>query len=210
MNLEEIMGKAPTDIKQEFIRRTYPKDSSIIHPSEDNHYLYILTSGIAEVFRQSPGGSMISLYRYEAYGCFGEVEIFNRDIKTLNVTAKTDCEIVALHETAVFRWMQQDFDFTKYLMEHMAAKLISSSDTVAKLSLLTVKDRILYSIHAHYKIGDLERLTKQELASEVCAPLRSLNRSIAQCMDENFIEYKKKKFKVLSIERLEHYLDRIF
>lgn len=210
MNLEYLMGKAPTEIQKEFIPRAYREGSSIIHPSEDNHYLYILVSGSAEVFRQSPNGSMISLYRYEACSCFGEVEIFNRDIQTLGVTAKTDCKIVALHETIVYAWMRQDFDFAMYLMEHLAAKLIASSDRVAKLSLLTVKDRILYSIHAHYKIGDLDRLTKQALASEVCAPIRSLNRSIAQCIDEAYIDYKKKKFKVVSIEKLEHHLDRIF
>lgn len=210
LNLEMIINKAPEDIKKEFIYRKYLKGSSIIQPFEDNNYLYILISGCAEVFRQSSNGSMISLYRYHSYSCFGEVEIFNKDIKTRNVTAKTDCEIIALHKTMVYKWMQQDFNFTTYLVEHLAAKLITSSDTVTKLSLLTVKDRILYSIHAHYKIGDLETLTKHTLSSEVCAPIRSLNRSISQCISENFIDFKKKRFKVVSIEKLEDHLEKIF
>ncbi|KOR81484.1 Crp/Fnr family transcriptional regulator [Bacillus sp. FJAT-21352] len=190
--------------------RKYLKGSFIIHPFEDNDYLYILIKGSAEVFRQSSNGSMISLYKYHSYSCFGEVEIFNKDIKTLSVTAKTNCETIAIHKTLVYKWMQQDFNFTSYLIEHLAAKLITSSDTVAKLSLLTVKDRILYSIHAHYKIGDLETLTKHALSSEVCAPIRSLNRSISQCINENYIDFKEKRFKVVSIVKLENYLEKIF
>ncbi|MFB4169072.1 Crp/Fnr family transcriptional regulator [Virgibacillus sp. JSM 102003] len=200
---------APEDIKKEFIYRKYQKGSFIIHPFEDNNYLYILVTGSAEVFRQSLNGSMVTLYRYHSYSSFGEVEIFNNDIKTLSVTAKTNCETIALHKTMVYKWMRQDFNFTTYLMEHLAAKLITSSDTVVKLSLLTVKDRILYSIHGHYKIGDLETLTKHALSSEVCVPIRSVNRSISQCINENYIDFKKKRFKVTSIEKLENHLEKI-
>ncbi|MEY9869343.1 CRP/FNR family cyclic AMP-dependent transcriptional regulator [Peribacillus sp. B2I2] len=210
MNLEMIINKAPDNIKKEFIYRKYPKGSFIIHPFEDNNYLYILNKGSAEVFRQISDGSMISLYKYQSYSCFGEVEIFNKDIKTLSVTAKTNCETIAIHRTFVYEWMRQDFNFTSYLMEHLAAKLITSSETVAKLSLLTVKDRILYSIHAHYKIGDLETVTKSTLSSEVCAPIRSLNRSISECINENYIDFKEKRFKVVSLKKLENHLEKIF
>jgi len=103
--------------------------------------------------------------------------------------------------------MKIDFNFNLYIMKQLASKLTSSSDTTAKLSLLTVKDRILLSIHNHYKIGDLDNLTKQILSSEVCAPIRSLNRSIAQCINEGLISYKNKKFAITSIEEIEKYLE---
>ncbi|MFA1736108.1 hypothetical protein [Lysinibacillus fusiformis] len=91
-------------------------------------------------------------------------------------------------------------------MKQLASKLTLSSDTTAKLSLLTVKDRILLSIHNHYKIGDLDYLTKQILSSEVCAPIRSLNRSISQCINEGLINYKNKKISIRSLEELANHL----
>ncbi|BFH64304.1 hypothetical protein PAJ34TS1_48960 [Paenibacillus azoreducens] len=103
--------------------------------------------------------------------------------------------------------MKIDFNFNLYIIKQLASKLILSSETVTRLSLLTVKDRILLSIHNHYKIGDLEHLTKQTLSSEVCAPIRSLNRSIAQCIDEGLINYRDKKFSVYSINEIEKYLE---
>jgi len=102
--------------------------------------------------------------------------------------------------------MKIDFNFNFYIIKQLASKLTISSDTTAKLLLLTVKDRILLSIHNHYKIGDLDNLTKRILSSEVCAPIRSLNRSIAQCINEGTISYKDKKFTINSIEEIEKYL----
>ncbi|GED66919.1 copper transporter [Brevibacillus reuszeri] len=207
MNLNDIVNVAPKWIKKEFIYKRHKKGSLIIHPHEQNDYLYILTAGIAEVYRQTYDGAMLSLYIYEAYSCFGEIEIFNEKIKTLSVIAKQNCETIAIHKAMVYEWMKTDFQFNFYLMKQLASKLILSSDTAAQLSLLTAKDRLLLSIHNHYKIGDLDTLTKQMLSSEVCAPIRSLNRSIAQCINEGFINYQNKKFSITSIEAIEKQLD---
>ncbi|MFP3846327.1 Crp/Fnr family transcriptional regulator [Priestia filamentosa] len=207
MNFKNIVNEAPVQIKKEFIYRKHKKDSLIIHPHEQNNHLYILTTGIAEVYRQTYSGTMVSLYIYDSYSCFGEIEIFNDNIKTLGVIAKQNCETIAIHKTKVYEWMKIDFNFNFYIIKQLASKLILSSDTAARLSLLTVKDRILLSMHNHYKIGDLDNLTKQILSSEVCAPIRSLNRSIAQCINEGFINYKGKKFSINSIEEIEKYLE---
>lgn len=207
MDLKKLVDTAPENIKKEFIFKKHKKGNLIIFPNEENNFLYILINGSAEVYWQSYAGAMISLYIFNSYSCFGELEIFNKEIKTLNVVAKTNCETIAIHKKYVYEWMQIDFDFTFYIVEQLAEKLIKSSNNAVKMSLLTVKNRILSSIYAHYKIGDLNNLTKQVLSSEVRAPIRSINRSIAQCINDGFINYKDKKFSVNSIDKLEKYLD---
>ncbi|AMW98006.1 Crp/Fnr family transcriptional regulator [Rummeliibacillus stabekisii] len=207
MNFKDIVNGAPMHIKKEFIYRKHKKGSLIIHPHEQNNYLYILASGKAEVYRQSYEGAMFSLYIYDSYSCFGEIEIFNEKIKTLGVIAKQNCETIAIHKINVFEWMKSDFNFNFYIIKQLASKLMLSSDTAAKLSLLTVKERILLSINNHYKIGDLDNLTKQVLSSEVSAPIRSLNRSIAECINEGIISYKDKKFSIDSFEEIENTLN---
>lgn len=207
MDLKKLVYNAPEHIKKEFIYKKHEKGSLIIFPNEENNFLYILTNGSAEVYWQSYAGAMISLYIFNSYSCFGELEIFNKEIKTLSVIAKTNCETIAIHKKYVYEWMQIDFDFSFYIVEQLAEKLINSSNNAVKVSFLTVKDRILSSIYTHFKIGDLNNLTKQALSSEVCAPIRSINRSIAQCIDDGFINYEDKRFSVKSIDKLEKYLD---
>ena len=159
------------------------------------------------MYSQSYSGSYISLYLFESYSCFGEVEIFNNQFKTLGVIAKSDCETISINKNAVIEWIKADINFTLYLIEQLSEKLIHSTNTTAKLSLLTVKDRVLDSIYIHYKIGDLDRMTKEKLSYEVCVPMRSLNRAIAQCIDEGLIDIINKKIIVKSKENLEKNLN---
>lgn len=205
MDIKKLIDNAPENIRKEFIHKKHKKRSLIIFPEEENNYLYILIKGSTEVYRQNLAGTMISLYLYNAYSCFGEVEIFNKEIKTFGIIAKTDCETISMNRKTVLNWMRTDFDFTLYIVEQLSMKLVSGGEATAKLSLLTVKDRILSSIYAHLRIGDLDKLTKQELSIEVCAPIRSLNRAVAQCMREGFINYQYKKFKVNSPDKIEKY-----
>jgi len=207
LDLKDIVVAAPEHIKNEFIYKQHNKGSSIVLPDEANDYLYILIKGRAEVYSQSYSGSYISLYLFESYSCFGEVEIFNNQFKTLGVIAKSDCETISINKNAVIEWIKADINFTLYLIEQLSEKLIHSTNTTAKLSLLTVKDRVLDSIYIHYKIGDLGRMTKEKLSYEVCVPMRSLNRAIAQCIDEGLIDIIDKKIIVRSKENLEKNLN---
>ncbi len=203
MNLKTLVENAPEHIKSEFMYKKYQKDNSILQADEENEYLYILTSGSAEVYRQSYLGALLSLYVNDTYSFFGELEIFNKEIKTHSVIARTSCEVITIHKKIVYDWMKADFDVSLYIIEQLSAKLIQISNKASKLSLLTIKERILTSIYSHYKIGDLDKLTKQKLSNEVCAPIRSVNRAIAECIDEKIINYKEKQFVVMAIEEIE-------
>lgn len=202
MELQRLIDNVPKHIKRKFCYKSFTKDSPIIYPGEENNYLYILTKGMAEVYWQNYSGAMISLYLYEPYSCFGENELFNENLKTLCISAKMDCEVILIDKPAVYEWMKSDFDFNLYIIEQLSDKLISSSEKTMRLSLLSVKERVLYSIFSHYNLKNLDSLTKKALAIEVMAPLRSLNRSIANFVNEGIIEYKNKIFSVKSIEKI--------
>ena len=205
MNLHNLVETAPDNVKESFIYRKHSKESSILLPGEENHYLYILTSGSTDVIMQSYSGAVITLYTYEAYSCFGELELFNENTRTFDIKSRTNCETISIHKNHVFEWMQLDFKFTKYLIEQLTEKLIKNSNSVANLSLLSVKDRLLNNIYSHYSIGDLPTLTKQRVCSETCITLRSLNRSITECKSDGFIDFKDKRFHILSVKKLESY-----
>lgn len=53
MKLEQIIANAPQSVRNEFKTKYYDKGDIIIFPNEPNSSLYILTKGIAEVYRQS-------------------------------------------------------------------------------------------------------------------------------------------------------------
>ncbi|WP_027632048.1 Crp/Fnr family transcriptional regulator [Clostridium hydrogeniformans] len=209
MNLKELVENAPDNVKKSFIYRQHSKDSSIILPGEENDYLFILISGSANVIMHSFSGAMLTFFTYQAYSCFGELELFNKNTKTFYIKSQTNCETILVPKNNVFEWMRLDFEFTKYLIEQLTEKLIKSSNTLINISLLSIKDRLLNNIYSHYLANDLSILTKQIICSETSIPLRSLNRAISECKSEGFIDFKDKRFQILSISRLESYCKSI-
>lgn len=205
MELQDLISRVPEQIKKGFIHRRHKKGSSIILQGEENNYLYVLVSGSADVILQSFSGAVVTLYTYQAYSCFGELELFNKSTKTFDIISRTNCETISVHGNSVFEWMQLDFEFTKYLIEQLTEKLLKSSHTLINLSLLNVKDRFLNNLYTHYLIGDLSLLSKQMVCAETCIPLRSLNRTLLECKAEGFIDFRKKQFHILTVSKLEEY-----
>lgn len=203
MNLSHFIDDAPVSVKNSFINRKHRKGSSIIYPGEENTYLYILTKGVANVVIQNMSGVCLVLYAYDAYSCFGELELFNKNIKTFDIVSKTDCETIIIPKEQVFEWMKADFEFTKFLIEQLTEKLLKNSQKLKSISLLSVNDRLLYCIYTHYKLGNLAKLTKQAVCSETFIPLRSLNRSITECKKNSYFEFHMKQFHILSVEKLD-------
>lgn len=207
MELKQIIADAPISVRNKFRTKCYDKGDIIIFPNEPNSLLYILTEGMAEVYRQSAQGNMITLSIYEAYSIFGEMELFNDRIKTATVVATTKCTTIIVSKDILFQWMQIDSRLSLYVIEQLTEKLDASTASLVKLSLLNIKDRIVCSVYSHYKMGDLHQLTKAQLSGEVCAPIRSINRSLAICTGEGLIEYNNKTFTLLDKEKLINYAE---
>ncbi|SFD25433.1 Crp/Fnr family transcriptional regulator [Clostridium uliginosum] len=206
MNLKKLVENAPDNVKKSFIYRKHCKDSSIISPGEGNDYLFILISGSANVIMYSFSGTVLTFFTYQAYSCFGELELFNKNTKTFYIKSQTNCETISIPKNTVFEWMKLDFEFTKYLIEQLTEKLIKNSNAFINVSLLSIKDRLLNNIYSHYLANDLSILIKELICSETCIPLRSLNRAIVECKSDGFIDFKDKRFQILSISKLESHL----
>lgn len=209
MNLLYFINNAPKSISSTFIHKSHKKGTSILFPGESNNYLYILVKGTANVMVQSVSGTSLFIYGYKAYSCFGDLELFNNRARTFDVVCSSDCETIILHKEKVFEWMRIDFEFTKFIIEQLTEKILSTSEKLTSLSLLSVSNRLLYCIYTHYKFGDLETLNKEIVCAETSIPLRSLNRSIADCKDRGFIDFKVKKFRIISLEKLENHCRKI-
>jgi CRP-like cAMP-binding protein len=205
MNLFTLVHNAPAEIKETFIKRKHAKNTQILYAGEDTEYLYILTEGSAEVIFQNYDGAMYTMYHYEAYSLFGELEIFNEKAKTFDVICRTPCTTLAISKYNVHRWMRMDFEFTTWLIEQLTNKLLASARSLSILSLLKVNDRLLNCVYTHSRVGDLDSLTKEDICIEINTPIRSLNRAIQQCRDMGLIDYQNKKFLILDLERLEEH-----
>ena len=80
-----------------------------------------------------------------------------------------------------------------------------TSESMSRIALLPIRERVLGCIWSYYSRGQLSSLTKEELVSQVRAPLRSVNRVVRGCIQQGIIDYRKKCFVVKDAEALERF-----
>lgn len=194
------------ETKVKLKRKNYKKNSTIIFAEEENNFVYFLVEGLAEAYILGPQGSFSSLHLYKAGSFFGEIEQFYEGRKPVEITAITDCVVDILHKKDFLHWLRNDFEATKFLIAEISYKLVINAELVEEVLLLTVKERLLRCIASHQYRNNLDKLTKEQVTKEANAPMRSINRAIAECSDQNIISYKNKRFTILDEEAVNSHL----
>lgn len=194
------------ETKVKLKRKNYKKNSTIIFAEEENNFVYFLVEGLAEAYILAPQGSFSSLHLYKAGSFFGEIEQFYEGRKPVEITAITDCVVDILHKKDFLDWLRNDFEATKFLIAEISYKLVINAELVEEVLLLTVKERLLRCIASHQYRNNLDKLTKEQVTKEANAPMRSINRAIAECSDQNIISYKNKRFTILDEEVVNNHL----
>lgn len=196
----------PECIKEKLQRKIYGKNETILFAEHENNYVYFLIEGKAEAYVPSPQGYFVNIHIYEPGSFFGELEQFYEGRKPVEISAMTPCVVERLHRNDFINWMQNDFEATKFLIKEIAYKLIINSEYMENLSLLTVKERLLRCVAIHYNRENLDKLTKDQIVKETKAPIRSINRAIAECTKDNILYYQKKQFGILDENKIQTYL----
>lgn len=202
MKLLEIM---PPEIINKLQEKVYTPGETILYAEQDNFYLYFLIKGKAEAYTLNESGSVANIFIYEADSLFGEVEQFWEGNKPVEIKALTPCKVLRLHRNDLYTWMQADFEATKCIIQIMAGKLVANSERIKEAQLLTVKERLLRCIATHLLLGDLNKLTKEQVIREAGAPMRSINRAIAECNKQGILCYEHKHFKIKNTDYILSY-----
>lgn len=209
MELEKLIDSAPEKIKKYFLHKKYEKNENIILPNEELNSFYILIKGSVKLFKDSYSGTLEIVYLQNSTTCFGEVEMFSNKSCSWGLKAKTACKMLLVPKEYVYEWMKLDFNFNLFLMKQLSEKLTGANSLLERVYFFGIKDRILISIYSHHKKNDLNILTKDQLLFEVCAPVRSLNRSIEKCIEDGFFDYNEKQFTINSLDKLEKHVNKI-
>lgn len=210
MNLCKLIESAPDTIRSSISYQYFQKGSHIFYPEEKNVCLFFLLDGEAEVYQYTVNGMFILLHQYRRNSCFGEVELFCSNRTTLGIVACKDCKVATITKETVLNWATKDVNFCKFLLEQMAAKIAKNSDAYIQRSSMTLKERILYCLYRHFQFGTLSTLNKEKLSSEICTPIRSINRILVQCREEGLIDYQKHQFIILDIDAVRRSVDKLF
>ncbi len=202
----DIRNMMPESVSKRLIRKYYKAGSPIILAEMENNYVYFLVEGSAEAAVLHCSGAIASVYLYETGGIFGEIEPFYEGVKPVTITALTPCVVDILYKDDFIHWLKEDFEATKVLISLIALKLVRSSERIEEMTILSVRERVLRCVAVYQHKNILNRLTKSLLANETGAPVRSINRAIAQCAEQGLFYYTNGKFHVKDSMALKNHL----
>jgi len=198
----EILKSAPIYIKKHIIKEKYNKDDLILVQGDINEYLYFIENGKVEVATMSKQGLKISITTFRAGGSLGVLEIFNSEIHTQNVIVIESCTVLKLHKSHVLKWMEEDFNFTLYVIKLLEECFYDTSLFARNILSMTIKERIILSLYKHFANNTLYPFTKNELNQETGTQKRSLNRGIEELTYLGLLKYENKRFTILNEKML--------
>lgn len=196
----------PKETKRKLTRKTYEPNATIVFAEKPNEYVYFIIAGIAEAYVPSEDGAFANIYTYKPGSFFGEVEQFYSGRKPVEISAITACMMDRLHKDDFLNWMSTDFEAVKFLIREIAHKLIANSERIEEILHLTVKERLLRCIALHHHRGRLNKITKAQISVEINAPTRSVNRALAECVQQNILEYNNSQIIVSNNKKIRKYL----
>lgn len=201
-----LYSRMPDIIHKRLTRRYYDPGNPIIMAGQENNYVFFLVDGEAEASIQNSDGSFAAVYLYKTNSIFGELEPFYSDFHPVSIIATKRCVTEALSQRDFLEWLENDFESTKLLIRIIAEKLVRNSHLISEVSLLSVRERVLRCIAISSYDNKLSTLTKQQLSIEANAPIRSVNRAVAECTKLGLITYKNKQFYIMNPSVVMDYL----
>jgi small-conductance mechanosensitive channel/CRP-like cAMP-binding protein len=127
----------------------YGKGERIIAQGDPGESMYVLSSGIAQVSVERDGRTS-DLGELVSGECFGEISLLTGNRRTASVTAKTDCDIVEIDQSAMRDLLKQYPRLADHLSETLSTRqsvleseLANWKDDAATAPIIQTKESFL-------------------------------------------------------------------
>jgi CRP/FNR family transcriptional regulator, cyclic AMP receptor protein len=124
------------------VPRSYPAGSIILREGDPGDTCYILRSGEARVVRQHADGRAITLTNLGPGEIFGELAMFDGEVRSATVEAVDDVRAVAILAGDLKRLLGEHPEIAVKLLGALAARLRETNARIARQSFQKVSSRV--------------------------------------------------------------------
>ena len=182
MEIEPVIQEAPRDnpALDNFLRHCHTKKysarSTIIHAGDESVTLYYIIEGSVSVVIEDSDSNEIVLAYLNPGDFFGEMGLFEDDIKrSAWVIARTNCEVAEIHYNQFMVLARETPEILFQLSSQLASRLRITSRKVSNLAFMDVTGRVARTLldlarepdAITHPDGMQLRITRQEIAKIV-------------------------------------------
>ncbi len=177
-------------------KRTYPKNKIILMEEDEGDMLFIIDSGSVKITRISEDGREVILSMLGEGEFFGEMSIFDGEVRSANVVTLEQSEVFTLKRADFLSILERYPKISVTLLQELALRLRKSDQLIESLSLGDAENRIglmllrIAEESGIYKQGDvvIDKLPfQQDIANMAGTSRETVSRTLKSLENQNMI-----------------------
>ena len=191
--LERYITQAPVWLLEAFNIVNYEENTAFIRENQDVEYVYILVKGVVKAIDYRVLGVSYDYMWMEAVKTFGPMEILlGLDKFTTTLTTVTPCTMLVISKKQFEKWMKGDLNALLMESKMMVSYLLEQGRRERIFLFMEGTDRVAYLFCQMYEDNQKDgvctiRFTRQELSDCSGLSVKTINRSIAKLVEDNYI-----------------------
>ena len=188
--------------KYEISREQYGPLYKLLQQAAAPHSVFILSSGLVKVVRNTSLGQAFTLGVFERGEVLGDVEAIMSMPHFGTVETVTNCTLWKIAPEQFLRMLAGEPDFNLLVQRAMISKLLNTSHKAAIQSTNKLFYSLLIVLREFSRLNEL-RISKQLLAEALGTSLRNLNRLLGQLEEEQIIRMQHTLIKEVNSQLLQ-------
>ncbi len=156
------------------LTRRFPKGQVLFREGDASNTCYIVRSGHARAIREHPDGRTITLTHFGPGDTFGELAMFDDELRSATVETIDELEVVAIPGRDMRRLMAEHAEIASKLVISLGRRMRVANERLMRQSFQTVQSRVAIVL------TDLVAQARAEGAGEGPVELRINQADIAQ------------------------------
>jgi CRP-like cAMP-binding protein len=163
----------------------YPAGHKLFRQDQKALHVYFLKSGIAKCYITENNGKDFILEFFGEGEVMGELEILRNSPVLSTVEAVTSLHVFKLDSGSFLHLLDTNKTFNRIIMEELATRVVHAAVRASYQQLYPVEYNLL-KLLSLFTFQELP-LSKQDLADYLAVSVRSLNRTLKQLRDNQFM-----------------------
>lgn len=207
----ELLDEDLKQLARVAILRRYPSGSNVFNEGERGDICYVVKSGSARVTRQHSDGRVITLASLDKGDIFGELAMFDGEVRSASVEAIDDLEVLALVGKDVRLLLAKHPHVTVKLLAALARRLRLANERISRQSFQAVAGRVAKALLDLTADSEPEgpitiHATQTDIAQLAGTSRESVSRFLSTLDQEEIVHRGRGRVVVLNREALKRFI----
>lgn len=211
----ELTERELAELSQVAVPRSYERGQFVFREGDEGDTCFIVRSGAVGVSRRHADGRSITLAELRAGEVFGELALFDGEVRSASVEALEDSSALALLSGDVQRLMREHPGIAVKMLAALANRLRAANERIAQQSFQTVPGRVASALLGQARARQAEgaaehevviEATQAEIARLAGTSRESASRFLAELEREGVVALRRGKVTLHDPAQLRNYI----